>query len=42
MEQVFMVLDVHKKTIQMSVMGKDGEEVLNKSKSKVNGRKHTL
>ena len=31
MEQIFVGLDVHKKTIQMSVMDKDGEELLNKS-----------
>ena len=31
MEQIFVGLDVHKKTIQMSVMDKDGDELLNKS-----------
>ena len=31
MEKIFVGLDVHKKTIQMSVMDKDGEELLNKS-----------
>ena len=31
MKQLFAGLDVHKKTIQMSVMDKDGVELLNKS-----------
>ena len=31
MKQLFAGLDVHKKTIQVSVMDKDGVELLNKS-----------